>query len=224
MLMFFFSSRRRHTICALVTGVQTCALPIYAPFLSAQFDITPQFHINLAGRYDTEKRSIREVADPSINPLTGASYNNCVALTGMAFDQCSSSRTFHQFEPKASLSYDLSSDASVYASFGKGFKSGGFNPIGSREALINAAAGVGLPASSVYVQDGYDKEVSTSYEVGAKARLFDRALSINAAVFRTDIKGAQPFEFYPSVGLQTTFSIDKVELKGFDVEDRKCVV
>src|SRR3546814_3627357 len=27
---FFFSSRRRHTSCALVTGVQTCALPIYA--------------------------------------------------------------------------------------------------------------------------------------------------------------------------------------------------
>src|SRR3546814_3326691 len=31
--MFFFSSRRRHTRCALVTGVQTCALPI----LLAQF-------------------------------------------------------------------------------------------------------------------------------------------------------------------------------------------
>src|SRR3546814_11155010 len=28
---FFFSSRRRHTRCALVTGVQTCALPIYDP-------------------------------------------------------------------------------------------------------------------------------------------------------------------------------------------------
>src|SRR3546814_6884098 len=27
---FFFSSRRRHTRCALVTGVQTCALPILA--------------------------------------------------------------------------------------------------------------------------------------------------------------------------------------------------
>src|SRR3546814_3528838 len=26
---FFFASRRRHTRCALVTGVQTCALPIY---------------------------------------------------------------------------------------------------------------------------------------------------------------------------------------------------
>src|SRR3546814_3198689 len=28
MYVFFFSSRRRHTRCALVTGVQTCALPI----------------------------------------------------------------------------------------------------------------------------------------------------------------------------------------------------
>src|SRR3546814_6144696 len=28
MMIFFFSSRRRHTRCALVTGVQTCALPI----------------------------------------------------------------------------------------------------------------------------------------------------------------------------------------------------
>src|SRR3546814_7397332 len=36
---FFFSSRRRHTRCALVTGVQTCALPIYgySPFI--RFDL-----------------------------------------------------------------------------------------------------------------------------------------------------------------------------------------
>ena len=31
MYCFFFSSRRRHTRCADVTGVQTCALPIYMP-------------------------------------------------------------------------------------------------------------------------------------------------------------------------------------------------
>src|SRR3546814_4502983 len=31
MWRFFFSSRRRHTRCALVTGVQTCALPIFPP-------------------------------------------------------------------------------------------------------------------------------------------------------------------------------------------------
>src|SRR3546814_1234493 len=34
-LLFFFSSRRRHTRCALVTGVQTCALPILGTKLEA---------------------------------------------------------------------------------------------------------------------------------------------------------------------------------------------
>src|SRR3546814_14979148 len=31
-MLFFFSSRRRHTRCALVTGVQTCDLPIYPQY------------------------------------------------------------------------------------------------------------------------------------------------------------------------------------------------
>src|SRR3546814_9469165 len=35
-IIFFFSSRRRHTSCALVTGVQTCALPIC--YLHKPFD------------------------------------------------------------------------------------------------------------------------------------------------------------------------------------------
>src|SRR3546814_6327779 len=34
-LFLFFSSRRRHTRCSLVTGVQTCALPISSRFLIA---------------------------------------------------------------------------------------------------------------------------------------------------------------------------------------------
>src|SRR3546814_1392969 len=36
-LFFFFSSRRRHTRCALVTGVQTCALPISLRYAQISF-------------------------------------------------------------------------------------------------------------------------------------------------------------------------------------------
>src|SRR3546814_9817493 len=39
LLLFFFSSRRRHTRCALVTGVQTCALPIFG---TAWFDLSAE--------------------------------------------------------------------------------------------------------------------------------------------------------------------------------------
>src|SRR3546814_2251674 len=42
---FFFSSRRRHTRCALVTGVQTCALPIYGARTLQRGD----HHVDLAG-------------------------------------------------------------------------------------------------------------------------------------------------------------------------------
>src|SRR3546814_11143960 len=48
-MVFFFSSRRRHTRCALVTGVQTCALPIAD--LSADMPI----------RKDTEPSLLRYV-------------------------------------------------------------------------------------------------------------------------------------------------------------------
>src|SRR3546814_2433858 len=37
MILFFFSSRRRHTSCALVTGVQTCALPICPGLINVDF-------------------------------------------------------------------------------------------------------------------------------------------------------------------------------------------
>src|SRR3546814_6379899 len=38
---FFFSSRRRHTRCALVTGVQTCALPIWVIIATCDGDNDP---------------------------------------------------------------------------------------------------------------------------------------------------------------------------------------
>src|SRR3546814_11243325 len=47
--LFFFSSRRRHTRCALVTGVQTCALPIFA----------------LAGTIDRSRKFVHQDANRS---------------------------------------------------------------------------------------------------------------------------------------------------------------
>src|SRR3546814_2551779 len=48
-LVFFFSSRRRHTRCALVTGVQTCALPIFDADIRRSNISTP---INEMKRFD----------------------------------------------------------------------------------------------------------------------------------------------------------------------------
>src|SRR3546814_8918656 len=48
-VFFFFSSRRRHTRCALVTGVQTCALPILLALVVGMAMIINQTVAALAG-------------------------------------------------------------------------------------------------------------------------------------------------------------------------------
>src|SRR3546814_9647828 len=53
-LFFFFSSRRRHTRCALVTGVQTCALPIFTAMQARS-----------GGRLDPRRFSMRSMSTRS---------------------------------------------------------------------------------------------------------------------------------------------------------------
>src|SRR3546814_10593718 len=57
-LIFFFSSRRRHTRCALVTGVQTCALPIYL-YGNAPAGIMDAPHVVLPDTKVFSKRATR---------------------------------------------------------------------------------------------------------------------------------------------------------------------
>src|SRR3546814_5654813 len=59
LFVFFFSSRRRHTRCALVTGVQTCALPIYSTAGSARSARQLQEHLGGALRLHGDEREVR---------------------------------------------------------------------------------------------------------------------------------------------------------------------
>src|SRR3546814_11551007 len=65
-MTFFFSSRRRHTICALVTGVQTCALPIYANlgvyYPNAKNRTVVQFNKRSPGKVKLNSDIVRNLA------------------------------------------------------------------------------------------------------------------------------------------------------------------
>src|SRR3546814_18436772 len=64
-VFFFFSSRRRHTRCALVTGVQTCALPILrlSPFRGSDMDFS------LAPEVESLRQRLRDFVEAEIIPL-----------------------------------------------------------------------------------------------------------------------------------------------------------
>src|SRR3546814_16681004 len=65
LVSFFFSSRRRHTRCALVTGVQTCALPISAGSLDAAIAL------RLIGRPAAARRYLAVEARRAIGRAAG---------------------------------------------------------------------------------------------------------------------------------------------------------
>src|SRR3546814_2565188 len=63
-ILFFFSSRRRHTRCALVTGVQTCALPILlviCAFSSGTISLNEFFELCEAILWKEQKPIVDEV-------------------------------------------------------------------------------------------------------------------------------------------------------------------
>src|SRR3546814_2240547 len=82
-ICFFFSSRRRHTRCALVTGVQTCALPIWRSSISFQPEKPIERKDDVMKKKDAD--TVRFQLDPgNLPPLTEAQKAELDAQIGRA--------------------------------------------------------------------------------------------------------------------------------------------
>ncbi len=123
---------------------------VYAMFGSADYDVTDKLSLALALRYDIESRKVENLVPvdartrwvgnvltgfPNGTPTTPADYYLNPGLdpaynpSGIIAPR---DKTFKQLQPKISLSYKLSPQATIYANWGIGFKSGGFNNGGSQ--------------------------------------------------------------------------------------------
>jgi len=151
---------------------------------------------------------------PNVNdPFSGGPIN-----PGQAFGPLTpQSATFKQLQPKISLSYEPSSDLTIYANWGIGFKSGGFNNQGS-SALVDANFNQFFGAG-VTIEDRYRKEKSSAFEAGMKGNLFDGALTFDLAGYYTRIDDMQFFEFFvgPFGLLRVVSNIDKVDVFGAEL-------
>jgi iron complex outermembrane receptor protein len=189
----------------------------YAVYANIQLDIVRSLELSVAARYDIEKKQDRELAPDEINPLTGVNYNLCVETLGLPLGECSKRETFRRFTPKASLTYKTDY-GNLYASYGTGFKSGGYNPIGTRAATLAAVTAAGQPTNQIFLQDSYAPEVSKTYEVGAKGKFFDNHLTVNLSEFLTDVTNMQEFTYFPTAGIAAVQSIDRVRIIGTDAD------
>ena len=205
---------------------------VYAAYGQIEFDLTDTLELAIAARYDREERTVDNqvpnVTNSGLNvnlldPATGAPLPINPALGAGGIPNRDAS--FNQLQPKVTLSWAATESTNVYASYGVGFRSGGFNALGTSDTLnFWFNSGFGGPGEAVdaklVINDDYDKEVSTSYELGLKSEFMDRRLRINASVFQTDVEDNQFFEFFagPFGLLRTVTTIDELSIQGFEAD------
>jgi len=140
---------------------------VSAVFGNVAYDVVPNLEAALALRYDREQRSVDNrvgiganalaqtpcfaqgagcTAATAVQPYINPAFNldPALATTGIP----SRAQDYSQLQPKVSLNWKIQPNISTFASYGYGFRSGGFNSTGSAATVLNGFGGLR------YVQNG----------------------------------------------------------------------
>ncbi len=195
---------------------------VIAGFGQIEMDVGEKGELALAIRYDEEDREVSNkvpnVLNAQIFGLFGQAPINPAydgSLTDTIPDR---DETFDEWQPKISYTHAFTEELSAYGTYGRGFRSGGFNSIGS-EATVNGTFGT-YPTAPLNVRDEFDKEVTDTVEIGIKSQWLDNRLRINAAAFYTEIDDYQFFNFFagPFGLLRVVTNIDEAEIWGAEID------
>ncbi|WP_068071670.1 TonB-dependent receptor [Novosphingobium lentum] len=159
----------------------------YAAFGDFNWAFADRFRLSFGGRYTHDKKELV----------------NSFLTTGTVG---SGKASFNKFTPKVGIDFRPDNNTMLYASWSRGFRSGGFSP----RAATSVTAGV-----------AYKPETVDSYEVGAKLDLLDRHLQFNIAGFISKYKGLQQNTTIPGgpTGNQTiTSNVGSATIKGVEID------
>jgi len=171
----------------------------YAGFADAQIKLSDKFKIALGGRYTDDQKNIftnyGQIA--ALVQLTDPAFTGgqCVTVTGAfspapglvlpaygAANNCSGRVRFGKFTWRANAEYTLAPGKMIYASYSKGFRSGGFNARATDPTALGP----------------YRPEEVNAYEVGLKADWLNHTLRTNIALYYSQYHDKQEEVVQPS--------------------------
>ncbi|MEY2926332.1 MAG: hypothetical protein RL367_809, partial [Pseudomonadota bacterium] len=158
-----------------------------ALFADFNWGFADKFRLSFGGRYTWDTKSLR----------------NAFATTGLVGQ---GTGKFSKFTPKAGIDFRPNDDMMVYASWSRGYRSGGFSPRAATALTANVA---------------YQPETIDSYEIGTKLDLFDKHLQFNLAAFYSDYQKLQQNTTIPGgpTGNQTiTSNVGAATIKGIEID------
>ncbi|WP_162875633.1 TonB-dependent receptor [Sphingomonas crusticola] len=152
----------------------------YAAFASATYNLTDALSLTAGVRETIERKSLD---DTTVTGTGKVAFGNetlwwlrsSVSSTLATRADVDLAKTWRSPTYDATLKYELSKKAQIYARYAKGFRSGNYNA----EATTTAAISVVKP------------EYLVDYEIGAKTEWLDNRLRVNASLFHYDYKDMQ---------------------------------
>lgn len=119
----------------------------------------------------------------------------------------SGDKTFKNVDPSITVQYDVTPTVMVYASYGKGSKSGGF--------VSNTYGVVNTPVLDTF---SYEGEKSRNYEVGVKSTLLDNRLVLNVSAYDLKFKDLQVSTYDPIAQTYRTGNAADATSKGIEAQ------
>jgi iron complex outermembrane recepter protein len=153
----------------------------YAAFVHADYRMSDLLGFTVGGRYTSAQAYFlggqSDLNDFPFLVLPGGIQTPASALFRY-FPPIPDSQSWHIFDPTVGVQLHFTNDIMAYASWGKGFKAGGWT--------TRLSAPISSPK-----QAEFSPEYSKTYELGLNADWFSHRLRTNAAVFYTDYNGIQ---------------------------------
>ncbi len=192
-------------------NTQDFRLKSYGIFGEAYFDLTDTLKITGGLRYNNDKKSItaRSTLASFLVPFgqTGNAFDSPFvgafdADPGTAGNQLVQSRSvaFDEITGRAVIDWQVSPDNLVYASYSRGYKSGGINP----------------PLQPIFaVPESFGPEQIDAFEIGSKNTIGGGVLQLNATAFYYKYKGLQLSRIIARTSVNDTIDAD---IYGVEIE------
>jgi iron complex outermembrane receptor protein len=178
--------------------------------------IGERFNLTAGLRYTEDEKSFHpdQFIVENRAAFLGAPFDSPIFAAGTrVLPDVNAKVKFSEITPMVNLSYDVTDGLMTYATWSRGFKSGGF----SQRVFPPIIPGVTTPITDpVAAIPSFSPEKVDAYEFGVKFQTPDRALTLNASAFYTDYKDMQ-VQVFTSVApvFQNAAS---ATIKGFEFE------
>ncbi len=173
-----------------ISDVNTSTWSIFG---DVTFDLLPNLSLSVGGRYTSDERNarlLRQTFLGGFSPVFGGAVRAPIATAA----DFTGTQRFKDFSGRANVAWKPTENLNLYFSFSQGFKGGGFDPRGSATAAPDldgdGVRGAADP-DDVFEFLLFEPENVNTYEIGAKASLFDNRVRGSLALFRSDYSNVQ---------------------------------